>query len=110
MADEAVETLVDRVLAALEEFEYAAEYRTFNVWGPKLARYRAVGGEPGFVKRTYDERIGWLSASKPREELREELGRRLSSATSRARNRSHDHYVDATDEFVVATAGELRDD
>jgi hypothetical protein len=100
--DDEIETLVDRVLAALTECGYVAEYRSSNVWGAKLARYHPEGGDAAFVKWTFDDRLGWRPAPKSRDELRAELMRRLSRGTSRARNRSHGHAVDAPDEFVVA--------
>ena len=104
---DAIKTLVDRVVAALSAYEYAAEYRSSNIWGAKQARYLGTSGEPAYLKRTYNGGIGWQSIAKSRSEVRTELIRRLSSATSRVRNRTHDHYVAVSDEFVVQSPAEF---
>jgi len=105
--DDAIKTLVDRVLAAHDACEYAAEYRSSNIWGARQARYLGTSGEPTYLKRTYDGGIDWRSIARSRSEVRTELIRRLSSATSRARNHTHDHYVAVSDEFVVQSPAEF---
>ncbi len=75
----AIVSFVDWVLVELTHEEVFAEYRSSHVWGIKRTQY-VTADEYGqtFLKRYYDERLGWHEETISRTDLRIELVHRLS--------------------------------
>lgn len=104
-----IETLVDRVLVTLEADAVGAEYVSMNAWGVTRTRYLAASEKGSFLKRRYDERVGWVDGSCPRSAVQEELVSRLSRSTSLATNRTHSQRIDTPDTFRVQPLEDFRD-
>jgi len=89
-SDESVVAFVECVLVELTHEEVGAEYRSSNAWGAMIDQYVAADATgQQFIKRQYDERLGWDEMQIAREEVRDKLIWRLIRAGSLATNRSH---------------------
>jgi len=109
--DESIVAFVECVLVELTHQDVGAEYRSSNAWGAKIDHYvaaEATGQQ--FIKRRYDERLGWDETQITREAVRDKLAWQLSRPGSLATNRSHAEPVTKPDTFSVKPTQQLRTD
>jgi hypothetical protein len=105
----AIAGLVEQVLVELTYEPVGAEYVSANVWGPTRTQYiHDERGAAAFMKCHYDERLGWVVGSIPREGVRAELVTQLSRDESRLSRRSDAQPAATPDRFRVRPVGELR--
>jgi len=99
---------VECVLVELTHEDVGAEYRSSDVWGATIDQYVATDttGQQ-FIKRQYDERLGWDEMQIAREDVRDKLIWRLTRAGSLATNRSHGEPVTNPDTFSVKPMHQL---
>ena len=101
--------LVKQVLVELAHEPVGAEYVSANVWGPTRTQYiHDEQGAAAFTKRYYDERLGWVVGSIPREGVRAELVTQLLRDESRLSRRSDVQPAATPDRFRVRPVSELR--
>ena len=107
--DESIVAFVECVLVELTHEEVGAEYRSSNAWGAKIDQYVAADATgQQFIKRRYDERLGWDETQIARADVREKLVWRLSRSASVATDRSHAEPVTKPDTFSVKPTQQLR--
>jgi hypothetical protein len=107
-SDESIVAFVECVLVELTHEDVGAEYRSSNVWGATIDQYVAADATgQQFIKRQYDERLGWDETQITREEARDKLIWRLSRSGSLATNRIHAEPVTKSDTFSVKPMGRL---
>jgi hypothetical protein len=109
--DESIVAVVECVLVELTHEDVGAEYRSSNAWGATIDQYvaaEATGQQ--FIKRRYDERLGWDETQITREAVRDKLVWQLSRSGSLATNRSHAEPATNPDTFVVKPTQQLRTD
>ncbi|WP_089699614.1 hypothetical protein [Halogranum gelatinilyticum] len=101
-------SFVECVLVELTHESLGAEYLSSNVWGVKRTQFIADDdvGET-FLKRHYDERLGWHKTMMSREEVRSELVDRLTRTTSLSGERNRGEADDEFDRFSVKLVGQL---
>jgi len=110
-SDESSVAFVECVLVELTHEAVGAEYRSSNVWGATIDQYVAADATgQQFIKRRYDERLGWDETQFTREAVRDKLIWQLSGSASLATNRSHAEPVTKPDTFSVEPTQQLRPD
>lgn len=101
-------SFVECVLVELTHESLGAEYVSSNVWGVKRTQF-IVDDDVGetFLKRHYDERLGWHTTTMSREEVRTELVNRLTRTTSLRGEQKLGEADDEFDRFSVKLVGQL---
>jgi hypothetical protein len=101
-------SFVECVLVELTHESLGAEYLSSNVWGVKRTQFIADDdvGET-FLKRHYDERLGWHKTKMSRDAVRSELVNRLTRTISLSGERDHSETGNEFDRFSVKLVGQL---